>query len=157
MDGIVFDREIAGFIDVHLAHLGLAGELVGDLVDHGANHLAGAAPLAQKSTRTGTLESITSDWKFVSVSCRAMRKRWCAWVDTVKSRPAESRVGSWRWVNGVFKIRGGSAPAGESQIRSTGTCRQALHDDGQAMMERWGWGCYSMICDQSPVRGLSSR
>jgi Trk K+ transport system NAD-binding subunit len=41
----VFHRQVAGLVDIHLAHLGLAFDVGGELVDDRADHLAGSAPL----------------------------------------------------------------------------------------------------------------
>ncbi len=54
----------------------LTFDFAGELVEDWADHFAGPHHSAQKSTRTGRSESMTSDWKFASVRLVAMRRSW---------------------------------------------------------------------------------
>ena len=52
---IVFDGEIAGFIDVDLADFCLSGDFLAKLIDDGADHFAGATPFGPEIDQNGDI------------------------------------------------------------------------------------------------------
>ncbi len=52
---IVFHRKFAGVVHIEFANLGLSLQIRGNLVEHGAYHFAGAAPVGPKIHEDGQI------------------------------------------------------------------------------------------------------